>query len=324
MEGGVAVSNQFEFTPDQNLWPHLRQKGSFLWWSWKGYQLPYSDVGADRPIDTSTISQLGAEPAFGPHQHGVELALPKDQSKWKKGWVNASGQPLQLGDPRRLIEVQVMRRTWAGDRPVYRSGDYAYTVKVPAPRAGYLWVQGNPQPVEHLSGWHDQHARILNPDGSSTEMIGATPKNSGGRTVSVEVRGLGRYDADGRLWDPRDRHVTVWKEETEQDGPAGRITPMMLGRAEAPHRLAISVPGVDAPDTLHEIGMWVGLPRTAVPWDDLTPDAHRVATMLVNHGAMTMDHGNRGNVIEITGADWAGVDWGNWKPTYDQFRRVAA
>lgn len=312
------MGNPFEFTSAQNFWSFLREDG----WFWKGYQLPYCDVWS-RPLDTTKVTQLSTTPAFESHQHDVPLTFPKDQSKWKARWTNADGQPLQAGDPDQSLTVIVLRTTWVNGKPVHLPGDIDYTVEVPAPKAGYLWVQGNPQPTTQLRGWHDQHARIINPDGSSTEMIGANPTHKAGRTLSVECHGLGRYDPDGKLTDPRDRHVTVWKEETEKGVPATRVSPLMLGRDESPHRLAIVVKGTDTPTSMNEIGLWIALPHDAVPWADLTPDAHRIASMLVNHGAITMDHGGNGGVCEVSGSDWAGLNLGNWIPTFDQFRLVS-
>lgn len=319
------MGNKFQFTQDQNIWRHLREKGQFLWWKWKGYVLPGMDPEVEeyRTLDTTAVPGLGVR-AFGAHLAGVPVGLPKDQSRWKQSWDNASGQPLQAGDPSIPLQVDVLKTHWVGGRPRHFSGDVEYSATIGGPIAGYVWVQGNPQPANQIVDSTDAHARIVYPDGSSAEMIGVRLFNSKGRTVRVECRGLGRYNPDGELThaDEGDRHVTAWKEETAQDGPAGRITPLMLGRTEPAHRLAVSVPGVDAPDTMHEIGMWVALPEEAVPWGSLTPDAARVARMLVDHGAITMDHGGIGSLVEITGADWKGVDFGKWAPTYDQFRRV--
>lgn len=309
------MTNPFEFDRVQNLIPALRAPGP-VWFGrrlWPGYQLRYCDCNLLRVLDTAEVGQVSTEPAFEAQHHGTLVGLPRDQVPWKPSWNNASGMPLQAADPAKPVTVRVLERAWVDGRLV-NTGRIAYTAKVPGPVAGYAWTQGNPQPAGQLQGWNDAHIRFINPDGSSTEMIGALPKHAWGQLQSIDCTGLGRFNPDGELTDPRDQVPTAWK--------GGRTSAFMLGRNEADHRLALVVPGADAPDTMHEIGMWVALPHSAIPWNDLTPDAHRVASMLVRNGAMTTDHGNRGGIEHVTGADWDGVNWDGWAPDFADFRTV--
>lgn len=319
------MGNPFEFTSQQNLFSFLRQKGSFLWLKWDGYQLPYCDA-FERVLDVAVVRQLSDVSAFGPEHAGVKVGLPKDQSRWKSGWDNAGGQPLQAAHVSRTVLVQVREKVWVGGEQ-WNTGGTEYEAEVPAPAAGYLWVQGHPQTGGQLLGWNDCHARIINADGSSTEMIKAEPVYSGKNLVKIRCDGLGRYNAEGVLTEPEDRHVTAWKEGTQKQAPATRISPLMLGRSEQDHRLAMVVKGTDADPAQVEahIGLWVALPYDSVPWDDLTPDARRVATMLCKNGAITMDHSPAGSgLVEVMGADWAGVDFGGWEPQMSEFRVVAS
>lgn len=309
------MSNPFIFSSIQNTLPCLRG----------GYKLPDTDV-LERPLDTTLIPALTDTliPGVDPTD---TLRLPKDQSNWKTNWNNAGGQPIQLGDPSETIRVKVREKVWTGNTQT-NTGRFEYEVDVPAPAAGYLWVQGNPQYANNLIGWSDCHARILNPDGSSTEMIKAVPIKSGGRAIAVEVDALGRYDPDGNLWDERDQHVTVWKEGTQKKVPATRISPLMLRRFEPLHRLAIVMKGNDSTpgDVEKHIGHWVGLPYSAVPWDDLEgyPDAQYLARCLTTHGAIIMDHSPVGSqIVEVTGGlEWEDYDTGGWAPFMEDFRLV--
>lgn len=307
------MGNPFEFTDAQSAWNCLRAD----------YEVQPCDV-EERPLDRAFVSEVTGVAPFAETHAGDRLSLPVDQTNWNGGRQNLSGQPLQKGDPSKTLEINVLKKIWHGDS--WTAGGVEYTVNVPAPEAGFLWVQGNPQRNANTISWNDCHARILNPDGSSTEMIKVRTKNSGSRTVSVECTGLGRYDADGNLWDERDNHVTVWKESTQKNVPATRISPMMLGRHEEPHRLAIVVKGDDRDEgALDEIGLWIALPYDSVPWQDLNPngDAYRIASMLVNHGAITIDHGGNSGVAEVAGSHWRGFDSEGWAPTLDQFVLVS-
>lgn len=309
------MTNPFEFTPAQNLIPALRADGP-VWFGrrlWKGYRLPACDANLDRVLDTTEVTQVGTDPAFDEHHHDVKVRLPDDESRWRASWTNAGGVPLQAADPATPVKIRVLESVWVDGRKI-NTGRVAYSAEVPGPVARYAWVQGNPQPAAQLQGWNDAHVRLINPDGSSTEMIGCLPHHAYGRTHTIDCLALARYSPDGELTGPRDRHVTVWQ---------GRVSELILGRGEVSHRLALIVPGLrDDPSNAHEIGLWVALSHSAVPWDDLTPDAHRVASMLVHHGAITTDHGLHSGVESISGADWIGIDWGGWRPRLGDFRAV--
>lgn len=308
------MTNPFEFTPAQNLIAGLRAPGPKLWGRrlWDGYELPYCDANLLRVLDQTEVGQVSTDPAFEEQHHDTPVGLPASQVPWKARWNNAHGMPLQAADPDKPVTVRVLEREWVDGRQV-NTGRIAYTAEVPGPVANYAWAQGNPQPTSQLQGWNDAHIRFVNPDGSTTEMIGALPTHAWGKLQSIDCTGLGRFTADGELTDPRDRVPTAWK--------GGRTSELMLGRNEADHRLALVVPGLtDDESNLHEIGLWVAVPHSAIPWDDLTPDARRVALMLVNHGAITTDHGRYGAIESVSGADWQGVNWGGWSPTLGDFR----
>lgn len=308
------MTNPFEFTPAQNLIAGLRAPGP-KWWGrrlWPGYQLPYCDANLTRVLDTTEVGGLATTPAFEEHHHTAPVGLPEGQVPWKASWTAADGMPLQAADPAKPITVRKLERAWVDGRLV-NTGRIERTVEVAGPVAGYLWVQGNPQPTLQLQGWNDAHARLINPDGSSTEMIGVLPRNAWGRTDYVDCTGFGLFDPDGLLVEGVP--PTAWK--------GGRTSALMLGRNEAPHRLALVVPGLtDDESNLHEIGLWVALPHSAIPWDDLTPDGHRLARMLCSFGAITTDHGRYSAIESVSGADWQGVDWGGWAPSLGDFRVV--
>lgn len=321
------MGNPYEFSPAQNLFGFLREDGPRLFGGkplWKGYRLPTEPI-PDRPLDTATISKLSNTKAFRDELDSSVVEFPKDQSKWKAHWSRMSGQPIQTGDPSQPIEVRVMEQVWVGSGRT-NTGNVAYSAQVPGPIGGYLWVQGHPQPVEQALGWSDCHARLLNSDGSSTEMIGARPVYSGKKLRYVECSSLGRYSAEGELLYPQDEHVTVWKESTQQgDLKATRISPLMLDFFERHHRLALVVQGDDkATETMGEIGLWIGLPHSAVPWNDLTPADQRIAQMLVTHGAITMDHGGRSGLVHVSGGQWGGIKFSGWAPKLGEFKVVTA
>lgn len=307
------MTNPFEFTQAQNLFHGLRAPGP-KWWGrrlWPGYDLPFTDANLTRKLDTTEVGALATTPAFDEHHHDARVGLPQGQVPWNAYWNAADGMPLQAADPSKPITVRKLERAWVNGQ-LANTGRIEHSFEVPGPVANYLWVQGNPQPTSQLQGWNDAHARLINPDGSSTEMIGCLPHHAWGRTDYVDCTEYARFDPDGSLIDGEP--PTAWK--------GGRTSALMLGRNEAPHRLALVVPGADAPDTMHEIGMWVAVPHSAIPWDDLTVDGSRLARMLVHCGAITTDHGQFPGIESVTGADWQGVNWGGWSPTLGDFRVV--
>lgn len=308
------MQNPFEFTGAQNLFHGLRAPGPKLWGRrlWPGYDLPFCDANLTRALDTTEVGGLATSPAFDEHHHDARVRLPESQVPWKASWTAADGMPLQAADRTKPITVRKLEQAWVDGRLV-NTGRVGRTVEVPGPVAGYVWVQGNPQPTSQLQGWSDAHARLINPDGSSTEMIGVLPHNAWGRTDYVDCTGFALFDPDGLLIEGVP--PTAWK--------GGRTSALMLGRNEAPHRLALVVPGlVDDESNLHEIGLWVALPHSAIPWDDLTPDGHRLARMLCSFGAITTDHGRFPGIESVSGADWQGVNWGGWAPSLGDFRQV--
>lgn len=310
-----AVTNPFEFDAAQNLFAGLRAPGP-KWFGrrlWPGYQLPYCDTNLTRVIDTTEVGLLSNTAAFEDHHHDTRIGQPPTgQVPWKPHWNSAGGNPLQAADPKNPIEVRLLESIWVNGAKV-NTGRVERSVTVPGPVAKFAWVQGNPQPAIHLQGWNDAHVRLINPDGSSTEMIGCRPHNTSKRTDYIDCTGFGLFDPQGNCVDGTP--PTVWK--------GGRTSELMLGRNESPHRLALVMPGLTDDDTnMHEIGLWVALPHAAVPWDDLTPDAYRWARMLVHNGAITTDHGLYSGCEAVTGADWQGADWGEWSPTLGDFRVV--
>lgn len=297
--------NPFEFDWAQQLVAAFRAPGP-VWFGrrlWPGYRLPTCDANGARRLDLTHAGAL-ADCPFRPELLADEVALIGDPVPWPAYDEHAGGLPLQLGHPTNRVLV-------TETHPDYPRRE----IQIPAPEGGWLWVEGNPWPAWRMAtASYDCHARIIWPaDGASWEMIGAVPHRQWGQLTTITCRALARYDADGNL-DRRDRPVTR--------APVQHSS-LLLGRTEPPHRLSLAIRGDDNnPDTLGEIGRWVALDRDRVPWDELTADAHRVATMLCSFGALTVDHSGRTGLPATAGAQWAGVSWGGWRPRLADFREV--
>lgn len=303
------AQNPFEFTVAQQTIPALRAPGPRVFGkrAWPGWSQPFCDANLMRPLDTARVGRLGDSPwrtDGNPDVRNDRVGPPRSHVPWPGSDMHGGGNPVQRAHATRTVPVTAMHM-WRGISP---------TVHIPAPDAGWLWVEGNPWPAWRMAtdNTRDCHARIITETGESWEMVGAQPVHASWGLEQIRCSKLAHYSAAGDLLDGTD-HVTK-----------GRIqaTRLLLGRNEAPHRLGLVVRGDDRDPNAQPIDQWLGLDPETVPWDTLTMDAHRVATMLVEHGCYTFDRGGHSALASVSGADWAGVDFGGWAPRMGDFRRV--
>lgn len=282
------MTTRYEYTFWQSMLPFLRSS----------YRFPSCDLPAGlRRLDTTRVHELTDTPAFaGTVVANDELVLPR---AFRPGEQSAPGIPCQFTDRAEVLKVV--------ERSPYRNEQR--TVLVHQPVAGDLWVSRTPWPVWRQSSMsYDRAARIIADDGSTVELIGVTPVHAG----ECHAMGVARYDRNGELH-PDDIHVTR--------GPV-QATRLYVDRAEPPHRLGIVIRGDDKDPNATAIDQWVALDPAAVP-SNLTPDAERLASMLVEHGALTYDRGGVCSLTQVAGAQWNGVDLGGWRPSMADLRLVA-
>lgn len=286
-----------------------------LWQQWftglrPGYKVPISDAPLDRPRDlikagtTAPIDWTEHPSTAGLRDEPIRL--PRDPVPWRK-WDSMFGRPVQAAHPTDTMKVRWLHPEYGIDE----------TVEIPAPNDGPLWVEDFPRPMWSMAldsarNAPDRHVIIVG-ENVTAELIGVS-KVSGTPTV----RGVG-------IWDNRTGDLL---EGRPVIAAKRQLTPLLLGRDDIMHvlrhRTTITVKGSDADDRHFPwLNDWLALDPATLP-DDLTRDAQVLADMWATFGVIVGDHGGVTSVSQISGANWHGIDFGDWTPRLSDFRRVTA
>ena len=262
-----------EYTPLQWFLPFLRSS----------FRLPQSDLPLDRYVERPMPRELRpGDWSDHPAANDV-VRLPR---AFQTGDTEADGRPAQVGHATR-------RTTWEVN------GTYgpAFTASVPVPAAGSYWIEDAPRPwwQKAFGNFSDKHVIVTDPmRGGWFEIIGATQWGGQWR-----CSGLGQFDRHGEL--VKGRYAIAAKRA---------LLPMLWNRFDMPHLCTITVRGSDRdPRDAQHLGKWLILDAAKVEMP-ATEEGRRLYDALTTFGCIYGDHGGTTNLSNVSGGQWAGVDWG--------------
>ena len=297
---------RYEFTQQQWLFPGFRKKGSFLWWSWPGWNEPkVTPLPATRgvhrtPVDPNLVAPVDTplpEKNLGLAYSKGGIRLPRP---YKQGLERSPGTPYQLADSSKgTIPIRVINTV--------HGIDYVAQYPKPVDNYGQLWIESNPTPNYVMAGsnHYDRHLFMYDiATDTYHEAIGFAFGN---------VNSHGVFDRDGNLIDGW-RPVVAAKEAV---GPY-----LFDPDTDIPHSLSLSVAGRDEAEPTWP---WLGRKMTfseegkaKIPEFEEGSVEKLFVDCVTQYPIIVGDHGGHNNFRVRAGSErLKSVDWQGWQPNLE-------